>query len=209
MLTYEATQKAEARREKIRAYSAKYRAENQEKERARNAKYRAENPEKALARGAKYKAQNPEKIRAYRAKYRAENPEKERARNAKYRAENLEKALARGAKYKAEMREASPRLWAYTQKKSKAKARGIAFTIGPDDFSWPSHCPALGIQLNPGGFRDNSPSFDRIDPRYGYVPGNVVVVSMRANRIKSDASVAELQAITLFYKRIEEANAQM
>jgi len=194
MLTYEAAQKAEAKREKNRVRCIKYRVENLEKERAR---------------GTKYKAQNPEKIRAYSAKYRAENQEKERARNAKYRAENLEKALARCAKYKARMQEADPRLWAYTRKKARAKNLGIAFTIGPDDFSWPSHCPALGIQLNPGGFRDNSPSFDRIDPRYGYVPGNVVVVSMRANRIKSDASVAELQAITLFYKRIEEANAQM
>jgi len=106
------------------------------------------------------------------------------------------------------MKEASPRLWAYTRKKSSAKNLGIAFTIGPDDFSWPAHCPALGIPLKLGGFRDNAPSFDRINPRYGYVPGNVVVVSMRANRMKSDASAAELQALALFYKRMEEAHAK-
>jgi len=178
MLTYEATQKTEAKREKERAYSAKYRAEN------------------------------PEKIRAASAKYIAANPEKVRASHAKYNAENPEKVRAASAKYSAGMKEADPRLWAYTRKRARAKASGIAFTIGPDDFSWPSHCPALGIQLNPGGSRDNKPSFDRIDPRYGYVPGNVVVVSMRANRMKSDASAAELQALALFYKRMEEANAQ-
>jgi len=208
MLTYEATQKAEAKREKGRARSAKYRAANPEKVRAYGAKYRAENLEKERAYDAKYRAENLEKERASRAKYRAENLEKHRAYEAKYRAKNLEKGRAKSAKYKAEMREASPRLFAYTQKKAHAKKLGVAFTIGPGDFSWPEHCPVLGIQLKRGGSRDNKPSFDRINPRYGYVPGNVVVVSMRANRIKSDASVAELQALALFYKRIEEAHVK-
>jgi len=208
MLTYEATQKTEAKREKERARSAKYRAENPEKYHAYAAKYRAKNTEKVRARRVKYRAENLEKERARHAKYKAQNPEKIRAYLAKYRAENPEKHRAAGAKYRAEMQEASPRLWAYTQKKAGAKKLGIAFTIGPDDFSWPSHCPALGIQLNSGGSRDNTPSFDRIDPRYGYVPGNVVVVSMRANRMKSDASAAELQALALFYKRMEEAHVK-
>ena len=40
---------------------------------------------------------------------------------------------------------------------------------------------------------------DRRDNSIGYTPENVVVVSWRANRIKSDASAAELQKLANFY----------
>ena len=42
---------------------------------------------------------------------------------------------------------------------------------------------------------DNSPNLDRIFPKKGYVPGNVRVISQRANRIKSDATVEEMRAV--------------
>lgn len=61
----------------------------------------------------------------------------------------------------------------------------------------------LGMPLvrNEGLRRDNSPTLDRIRNELGYVPGNVAVVSYRANRLKSDASLDELRAITKFYCR--------
>jgi hypothetical protein len=37
-----------------------------------------------------------------------------------------------------------------------------------------------------------TPSIDRIDPKKRYVKDNIIVVSMRANRIKSDATVDEI-----------------
>lgn len=65
----------------------------------------------------------------------------------------------------------------------------------------PSHCPILGIPLFKGksGGEANSPSLDRIEPELGYVPGNIVVISNRANRLKSDATIDELRAIASFY----------
>ncbi|WP_145960516.1 hypothetical protein [Novosphingobium meiothermophilum] len=45
----------------------------------------------------------------------------------------------------------------------------------------------------------NSPSLDRIEPELGYVPGNTIVISNRANRLKSDATIDELRAIASFY----------
>jgi hypothetical protein len=30
-----------------------------------------------------------------------------------------------------------------------------------------------------------SPSLDRLDPKLGYVPGNIVIISVKANLIKS------------------------
>jgi hypothetical protein len=55
----------------------------------------------------------------------------------------------------------------------------------------------------------NSPTIDRIDPRLGYVPGNVHVVSHRANRIKNNATLEEFEKICLNWKKLEkERNAK-
>jgi hypothetical protein len=43
--------------------------------------------------------------------------------------------------------------------------------------------------------RDKKPTLDRINNDEGYIRGNVAIISFRANRIKSDASADELQAI--------------
>lgn len=73
----------------------------------------------------------------------------------------------------------------------------------------PTYCPYLGIKLRwdlytdssysfcagrTGGGRPypDSPSLDKIVPSRGYVKGNVVIVSHRANSIKSNASEMEL-----------------
>jgi hypothetical protein len=45
------------------------------------------------------------------------------------------------------------------------------------------------------GNRNASPSLDRIDPSQGYIKGNVVVISHKANRLKNDAGLAELRAL--------------
>jgi len=41
----------------------------------------------------------------------------------------------------------------------------------------------------------NTPSIDRIDPSKGYVEGNIIIISQRANMIKSNASWQELKTI--------------
>lgn len=101
-------------------------------------------------------------------------------------------------------------------KKSKAKADGIEFTLTFQDIVWNVHCPALGIELdytrNRGdGYRPkpNSPSFDRIDPNKGYVPGNVIIVSNLANTIKSNATVDELERVAAFYRQLSPTNGSI
>ena len=47
-----------------------------------------------------------------------------------------------------------------------------------------------------------SPSFDRIDPKKGYTKNNIVIVSTRANRIKSDATVDEIRKVADFYEKL-------
>jgi hypothetical protein len=87
--------------------------------------------------------------------------------------------------------------------KTRAKRAGVPFAISPEDIVIPSHCPILGLalarRLGRKGGCDQSPSLDRIVPELGYVPGNIVVISRRANRIKNDATIEELAAIADFY----------
>lgn len=81
--------------------------------------------------------------------------------------------------------------------KKRAKAKGVSFSITADDTLIPEKCPLLGIPLaRSAGFRSaSSPSLDRVRPELGYVPGNVWVISYRANMIKNDASLEELKQI--------------
>ena len=84
--------------------------------------------------------------------------------------------------------------------KGRAKRKGISFDLTPEDIVIPTHCPWLKIPLDKKGFgkcgsRENVPSLERIDSALGYVRGNVLVISNRANRIKSDATLKELTSI--------------
>lgn len=81
--------------------------------------------------------------------------------------------------------------------KSRAAKRGVEFSLTLDDIVIPEYCPVLGVKLARGDkvHADNSPSLDRLVPSKGYVPGNVAVISYKANRIKNDATVQELQDV--------------
>lgn len=95
--------------------------------------------------------------------------------------------------------------------KYRAKRDGIDFSLNPDDFTIPEFCPILGIPLKTksgmvvqrkGNWHDDSPSLERIDNTIGYVKENVVIVSVRANRIKSNASIEELNKISSWYNAL-------
>ena len=88
--------------------------------------------------------------------------------------------------------------------RSRAKSRGVPHSITVDDFCIPQYCPALNIPLflTHGKYTDNSPSLDRIDPIKGYVPGNIQVISKRANTIKNDATADELMMIVEYINSV-------
>lgn len=94
----------------------------------------------------------------------------------------------------------------YTNIKSRAKKRGIEFTIKKDDIVIPDICPVLGISLERES-RDRwktGPSVDRIDNTKGYIPGNITVVSRRANVLKKDATIDELKLLSEYYERFRD-----
>lgn len=91
--------------------------------------------------------------------------------------------------------------------KKRAKENGVRFTLTLDDMpEIPEICPVLGIPIVPNtvaGPLDSSPSLDRIVRAQGYVPGNVRIISNRANRLRSDATADELRLVAEDAARIE------
>ena len=79
--------------------------------------------------------------------------------------------------------------------KTRARNAGLPFNITVDDIVIPTVCPILGITLVVGARGNTSPSIDKLVPALGYVKGNVNVISWKANRMKQDSSLEELEAL--------------
>lgn len=108
------------------------------------------------------------------------------------RARHAIRALVRGAKH-------------------RAKLRGLEFDLHESDLIVPAVCPILKTPIAsamgkglPAAVRRNSPSLERVDNSRGYTRDNVIIVSYRANRLKSDASLEELEALARFYRRLAD-----
>jgi len=84
--------------------------------------------------------------------------------------------------------------------RTRARNKGTAFAITLDDIEIPTHCPILDIEMtrNEGYSSGSSPTLDRVVPESGYVRGNVLVISRKANTIKSDASPEELRLVARY-----------
>ena len=92
----------------------------------------------------------------------------------------------------------------YKNIKSRCKRIGKEFSIELEDILIPEKCPVFGFDLK----REDrqtwmcAPSVDRIDSSKGYIKGNVTVVSRRANIIKRDATIEELEQLFNYYKTL-------
>ncbi len=88
--------------------------------------------------------------------------------------------------------------------KHKCKIKGIEFNLKPEDITIPNICPLLGIRLikyTDEGSENGSKepglwSVDRLDSKAGYTKENTWVISKRANTIKNDATLEELELLT-------------
>lgn len=133
-------------------------------------------------------AKYPEKYRHYRKRRRVKNSKPRNRRGLKRGYDTANVLLYNAA--------------------DRARRRNIAFNLIPSDIQVPSVCPILGLtlerQLN--RLSDCSPSLDRIDNNLGYVKGNVVVVSHRANRLKGDGTIEEHKKIVNFYTALQSTS---
>mgnify|MGYP003451827630 CR=1 FL=1 len=119
-------------------------------------------------------------VKIYGAKFRQKRPGYQTEYMRGYRATRPEKMLLQYAK-------------------DRARRDGYPCTIAECDISIPEFCPLLDIKLERGagvgGVRPSSPTLDKIKPELGYVPGNVWVISARANTLKNDATLEELEML--------------
>ena len=91
--------------------------------------------------------------------------------------------------------------------RQRAKHHHVPCTITEADIHIPKYCPVLGIRLVfrlRAGQKNrwNSPSLGRILPKRGYIPGNVIVVSELANRIKTNATPKQILRVGKFYQNL-------
>lgn len=185
------------RREQYRLDGGKRKAENQDwkdshREQVRAAgreyqKRRRELDPEYLKRQQEWRDKNPDKVASYRKGWYEKNGrEYYRKWGAKDRIENAERYVWRNAR-------------------NRAKQLGREFSITKDDIVIPEICPVLGIPISKQveGFHPSSPSLDRIDSLRGYVPGNIAVISWRANCLKRDGTLDEFRKIVAFMEAHE------
>lgn len=89
-------------------------------------------------------------------------------------------------------------------KKSYCKKHNIDFNLTEEYLKsiWTEVCPVFGVKFVMfDKSNDCSPALDKIDPTKGYVKNNVCFISARANRIKYDASVQELEQVINYIKQ--------
>lgn len=87
--------------------------------------------------------------------------------------------------------------------RTRSKKKGVPFNIKYCDVETPTHCPYLNIELTYDGvISDGMASLDRIVPELGYVKGNVQIISLLANQMKSSSTIEQLLLFSESVKRI-------
>ena len=135
---------------------------------------------KATARAVAWAKANPERTREIKREWNKRNPDA----HTKYRNAKPLKQMLKTARH-------------------SALRRGIEFSISEGDLLLIDVCPVLGVAIDwthgtKGKVQPNSPSIDRFDSSKGYTPGNVRVISFRANTIKSNATLDEMKSIVKY-----------
>lgn len=81
--------------------------------------------------------------------------------------------------------------------KTRSVRFGLEFNLELSDIIIPEVCPVFKTTFVVG-HTDFTPSIDRIDPTKGYVKGNIMIISNKANRIKSNGTPEEIMQVAEF-----------
>jgi hypothetical protein len=156
--------------------------------------YRADCKECHLIVQKLYKDNNHDKIEQKRKEYQniPEVRKRINQRSVNWNKNNLNKTLLSAAKKRAAIQECE-------------------FNIDLDDIKIPKFCPLLGIEIIRSDIKvsSNSPSLDKINPDLGYVKNNVHVISRRANTIKNNATIDEIEQILLWFNNKKKCHKFM
>ena len=112
----------------------------------------------------------------------------------------------RDNKSQREWRRRNPFKFKCSSKRQDCSKRGIPFDLTPEylESIWTGQCAILEVEMNILSHKDSlyAPQLDRIEPDKGYVEGNVVWLSRRANNIKGNATIEELAAVLKWMKEV-------
>lgn len=166
-------------KEKNKRYMKKYRSKPEVRERRRElAKINAEHLKKQRKT---YKKKNKKKIQKQTKTYYKKTKKKANAKTSKWSKNNKSRVQFNAAR-------------------SRSKKYEEAFDLVFTELDWPDVCPVLGIPMDRRD-KNHTPSLDRVDSRKGYTKANVKVISFRANRIKFNATIDELERILDYMKK--------
>jgi hypothetical protein len=127
-----------------------------------------------------------------RKKYRKKRPNntsKEHKQNLR-RAQDVRKILLRSAR-------------------NRAIKKGLEFNLTIEDIVIPEYCPIFGTRIvlkrdtnhtNKSQKNYDGPSIDRLETNRGYVKGNIVICSWRANMFKGCMTFEQVEAWYLYLK---------
>lgn len=187
--------------------------------RSRRADMTPKDPETRRKAKRLYRAAHRDERREYNKKWRAAHPKRETARNCltpgcggtwlsfysfrKHCSDCISQKRSKSRRYEHRFnprpRKYGVRETLYWGARSRAKEKNVPIDITKEDITIPEKCPLLGIPLMVAvGKRapmPNSPTLDRKIPALGYIKGNIQVISFKANVMKSDASLAEMQVL--------------
>jgi hypothetical protein len=149
----------------------------------------------------------------YRKQYYLKNKEKILARQKIRSVEKREHIKDYQKKFYSEKEGRIVRFLAATKKRAKAKNLPYDLTLKYLRSIALDKCPIFDLELDWSSWgeknqiaNDNSPSVDRIDPKKGYVVGNVIWLSWKANRLKSNATSEDLFKIAKWLEQKESEN---
>lgn len=204
-------------REEIAAYGRAYREANRERLAACDRERRKKNSEKRKAQARVWRESRKTLSQEQQRAWRECNPETVKRNNVAYYAKHRESQLAKASENyslnktsilarERERRRTDPARIMFLAARSRAKNSGLAFDLEMADVVIPAVCPVFGVEMMRGGRRtDATPTLDRIDNSKGYVKGyvkgNVQVISWRANRLKGNATVADIKRLLEYMTR--------
>lgn len=132
---------------------------------------------------------NPEYIRQKTNRWRAKNPDK-------FEASQKKSESVRTTAYRKD-----PAYYLWRTAKVRAKALGVPFEITVEDVVLPDLCPILQVPINVlASDWQSGASLDKVDNTLGYIPGNVRVISRKANRLKADATLEQIERIAMYMR---------
>lgn len=180
-----------------------YNVENKEKISKQHKKYVKKNRPRIRIRHKRWRDNNKDKVLGYTFKRKKVKSEYDKNWWQKLLPEEKSKKMQATNKNRDKFTENNPELIIYRTAKKRAQRNNMIFDLDIQDICIPDVCPVLGIKLNKKVYKkgtnqrlkDCRPSIDRIDNNLGYIQSNIIIISLRANRLKSDATSQEITAL--------------